>query len=257
MSLTGAPLNYVFNSGSPFIEDYIPPQQPTMDGNTQGMYFDQQSLSDDLKMPMMKKKEMTGNSGEIEHFRGGGGGGHSGGGFHGGSMGGFHGSGMGGSMNHGSGYNRPHGSGYNRPHSYGHQGHHGNRPGRWNNGRWIPYAGAIAGGYAMGNYWDGQNYIQDDGYYYDQPPVIQNIYLDDNEPKEESSVKIESLSSEESSKKKKKLKKLKKVKEENEEDKNNKKELSKKTLWGIIVFLIILVLILGFKLLVDYKMIRF
>jgi hypothetical protein len=53
----------------------------------------------------------------------------------------------------------------------------------------------------------------------------------------------------------KKLKKLKKVKVELNTD--DKKELSKKTLWSVIIFLIILVLILSFKLLVDYKMIRF
>ena len=255
MSLSGAPL-FVLDNASPYIEDYVPSEQsnPMMNrqyNNQQGMYFDQQDMSSDMKMPIMKKKEMIGNdSNEIEHFRGGGG--RMGGGMHGGAMnrGGMNRGGMNGMrpMNYS-------GSGYNRPHHGPHHGGHN----RWNN-NWNPYyAGAgLAGGYALGNYYDGQNYV-DDGYYYDEPPVVQNIYInDDNEKQQqESPIKIESLSSEESSKRKKKLKKFKKVKEELLEEKNNKKEISKQTLYGIIVFLIILVLILGFKLLVDYKMIRF
>ncbi len=280
----GAPL-FTLDNPSPYIEDYVPSEQNmnsqynnpqynqqqynNQPNNNQGMYFDQQDMSSDMKMPMMKKKELIGNeSGEMEHFRGDM---HGGAGFSGGHGAGF--SGSHGGMNRGSfsGSNRPmnrggfsggirphHGSsGYNRLH---HGPHHG-RNNRWNN-NWNPYyAGAGLAGYGLGNYYDGQNYVVDDGYYYDdnnEPPVVQNIYInDDNEKQQqESPIKIENISTEESTRKKK-LKKFKKVKEELTEGRTNKKELSKQTLYGIIVFLVILVLILGFKLLIDYKMIRF
>ncbi len=226
------------DSNLPYIEDNIQQNGYYNNNMMHNQYIDERSFSDD-SMRLVKKKEMNSNNGEIEHFRSTGGHGRSGG------MAGR-------SINRGSMQNRPmNRGGYNR--------HHGGHRKHWNSNNWIvPTAIGYGGGWASGYYSDGQNYI-DDGYYYDdypEQPIVQNIYLEnDDKLPEESSIKIESLSEEKDRKKNKKLKKLKKIiKEENSED---NKELSKKTLWSIIVFLIVILVIMGFKILIDHKYIRF
>ena len=237
--IQGAQLDFVFNSSTPYIEnDY----NSTSHSNQR--YFDQQDLSDDIKAPMMRKKELQMDN-SIEGFHGGGGGGMGGGGGHGGGMG-RGGGGMGGRGSGGGGYGHRGGGG-----GYGHRGGH-HRGG----GGWGPYYnGGYGGGYGGGYFIDNipnvsVNYWDDEGPYYDDQPreiiVEKPIYIREKDPDDES-VKIENISSEE--KKNKKNKKVKKIKE--------KKEIDNNTLWNIIIFLIIIIVILGLKMCYDNKLIRF
>lgn len=242
--IQGAQLDFVFNSSTPYIEDYnIGSSQ-----YNQPKFFDQQDLSDDIKAPIMKKKELEMDY-SMEGFQGEGGGG-SGSGGRGGGGGGGRGGGGGG----GGGGGRGSGGGYGHRGGGHHRGgHHGGRHHR--GGGWGPYYnGGYGSGYGGGYFIDNipnvsVNYWDDEGPYYDEPREViieKPIYIREKDPDDES-VKIETISSED--KKTKKNKKTKKIKE--------KKEIDNKTLWNIIILLIIIILILGLKMCYDNKLIRF
>lgn len=136
------------------------------------------------------------------------------------------------------------------------RGGHGRRPYNPNNQYWgggynnswiYPTVGLVGGaGYIANDYYDDQ--------YDDQLPIVQNIYVTDNDDdyyeKEPEKVRIETVDDDKSNKKKK----IKKIKKEIKEE--DKKE-DKKNLYAIIVILTILVVILGLKIAVDNKLIRF
>ena len=103
--LHGAPINNPGYYDIPINNQYSnrPPSGNKMNRNEEQNYlinkpmpgyFDPAAFSEDVKQPLMRKKELI-NDSSIEEFRGGGGGGHGGGGGggHGGGYGGGHGGG--------------------------------------------------------------------------------------------------------------------------------------------------------------------
>jgi hypothetical protein len=264
--IQGGQLDFVFNSSTPYIEDYNQNQQ---------IYFDQQDLSDDLKKPIFKKKELQVEN-NIENFydgRGSGGigpggmgaggmgaGGMGAGGMGAGGMGaggmGAGGMGAGGMGAGGMGYGGMGAGGMGgRGMGYGGMGGRGmgaggmggrGMGGRGMTGGWTPYYINTIPNVNL-NYWDNES-----PYYYGNEPreiiIEKPIYITEKKTDEES-VKIETMSEEKKSKKTKKTKKT----EKNE----NKKNVSNKTLWNIIIILIIIIIAMGIKICYDNKLIKF
>jgi len=273
------PMNNQFlvtqDNNKPYIENN---NSACMQLNNQnfGGYIDPINFADESdRLPLVKKKEQSVN---VENFRGGGGGSSGG---HGGSMGqGMHGGGAmygGGSMGqgmhgggamygggqgmHGGGHPGMHGGGHSGMHGGGYPGRGGNRfsqGGYYNQGvsayNYFPYGVAGIGALATDVYLNPQtipnvsrNYWEytDDGYpevvnynitnEIQQPPPVRRIVS-------EEVPKIENYE-EETPKKKKKVKKVIK-----KEVKKKVDYFNKNLLWTIIVFLMIIIGLLAYKL---------
>lgn len=206
-------------------------------------YADQQSLSSDIKAPLVKKKEMTPYT--VESFHGGGG--HGGGG---------------GAQNLGGGghpyANNPYQGSYIPMNGYG-----GYYQQSYLNTRLIPNVSRNYWGdeYEYTNYDyvgmdPGLNYTVDQAVPLMQPRpiVIQKKNNDDDD--DETQIRIEDVKmlveEEKNSKKKKKTKKAKK-----EEEKKSSSGISNKTLWLIIIVLSVIILLFIYKMMHDKKLIKF
>ncbi len=210
-----------------------------------GHFFDQQDLSSDIKKPIMKKKEI------VESFRGGGGG-HGSSGMGAGMHGGGHSSAMTGNMSHsGSHHGAYTGWGNNHHGAYNHHNWYAN--GSYNN----PYFTNPVNYSYYGN--DSVPYIE---YEYIPPviqPVVQPVYITNDDDDDEEEIKIETIKNDikKYKNKKNKDKKKKVVIKEKDIKKNKKDEVDKKTLWNIITIMSIIIFIFIIKAFIDYKLIKF
>ena len=205
-------------------------------------YADQQSLSSDIKAPLVKKKEMTPYT--VESFHGGGGGRDNG-------------------QNLGGGghpyANNPYQGSYIPMNGYG-----GYYQQSYLNTRLIPNVSRNYWGdeYEYTNYDyvgmdPGLNYTVDQAVPLMQPrPIVIQKKRNEDDDDDESQIRIEDIKmlveEEKNSKKKKKAKKAKK-----EEEKKNSSGISNKTLWLIIIILSIIILLFIYKMLHDKKLIKF